>query len=332
MKLYLKEKATRIIFDILCTLVFMSIICLSGVSLKIMLYPAFICVVLWLIYMIIDLINYLKIHNELQTQKNNIDIVISEFSEAKTQIQKDYQELLYKLNDRFQSQLNEQRNMNNEVREFITIWSHQIKTPITSISLIMQEVETSENQQLNLMQLRNQLFEIEQYVDMMLQYIRVESVNSDLVLKEYNLMNIVKQAVKYFSRIFISKNISLKLDESNNIKIVTDEKWLIFVLKQIISNALKYTKRGHIKIYVKNSKGTVLVIEDTGIGICSEDLPRIFERGFTGINGRVDKKSTGIGLYLSKEILNKLNHKISIISTVNMGTRVEINLDNLTNV
>lgn len=331
MKAYFKDKGTRIIFDILFMMFFIGIIFLNGVSLKDIIYPLFVCTVIWLVYMIIDLIRYLKIHDELQLQKKNIDIVISDFSEPKTQMQKDYQELLCELNNKLQSKIAQQYKINSETTEFITTWAHQIKTPLTASSLIIQGVDSGENLKLDLIQLKNELFEIEQYVDMMLQYTKLESVNSDLLLKEYNLMSIVKQSIKYFSRIFISKNISLKLDDFNDVKVVTDEKWMVFVLKQIISNALKYTKKGSIHIYMKDTSGNILVIEDTGIGISSEDLSRVFERGFTGINGRMDKKSTGIGLYLSKEILTKLNHKINIISTVGVGTRVEINIDNLTN-
>lgn len=331
MKAYFKDKGTRIIFDILFMMFFIGIIFLNGVSLKDIIYPLFVCTVIWLVYMIIDLIRYLKIHDELQLQKKNIDIVISDFSEPKTQMQKDYQELLCELNNKLQSKIAQQYKINSETTEFITTWAHQIKTPLTASSLIIQGVDSGENLKLDLIQLKNQLFEIEQYVDMMLQYTKLESVNSDLLLKEYNLMSIVKQSIKYFSRIFISKNISLKLDDFNDVKVVTDEKWMVFVLKQIISNALKYTKKGSIQIYMRDTSGNILVIEDTGIGISSEDLSRVFERGFTGINGRMDKKSTGIGLYLSKEILTKLNHKINIISTVGVGTRVEINIDNLTN-
>lgn len=331
MKAYFKDKGTRIIFDILFMMFFIGIIFLNGVSLKDIIYPLFVCTVIWLVYMIIDLIRYLKIHDELQLQKKNIDIVISDFSEPKTQMQKDYQELLCELNNKLQSKIAQQYKINSETTEFITTWAHQIKTPLTASSLIIQGVESGKNLKLDLIQLKNELFEIEQYVDMMLQYTKLESVNSDLLLKEYNLMSIVKQSIKYFSRIFISKNISLKLDDFNDVKVVTDEKWMVFVLKQIISNALKYTKKGSIQIYMRDTSGNILVIEDTGIGISSEDLSRVFERGFTGINGRMDKKSTGIGLYLSKEILTKLNHKINIISTVGVGTRVEINIDNLTN-
>ena len=129
----------------------------------------------------------------------------------------------------------------------------------------------------------------------------------------------VNQAVKYFARMFISKGIAVKIEIPEGRKIVTDEKWMVFVLKQLISNALKYTKQGNIHIYMQES---ILVIEDTGIGIADDDLPRIFERGYTGYNGRKDKKATGLGLFLTDRILKQLNHKITITSEVGVGTKV----------
>jgi len=126
------------------------------------------------------------------------------------------------------------------------------------------------------------------------------------------------------------KKISLDLQEMDTL-VVTDEKWLVFVLKQILSNALKYTPAGRkISIYMDINFVKTLVIEDTGIGISAEDLPRIMERGFTGYNGRMDKKATGIGLYLTRQILDRLNHEITIESVSGQGTKVYINLSNLT--
>lgn len=161
---------------------------------------------------------------------------------------------------------------------------------------------------------------------MVLQYLRLDSSSTDFVLKKYRLEDIVKQAVRKYAKIFIRKKISLNLQELD-CEVLTDEKWLVFVVEQLLSNALKYTNKGSISIYMEPQGGKTLVIEDTGIGIAAEDLPRVFEKGFTGYNGRADKKSTGIGLYLCKRILCKLSHTITIESTVGKGTSVKINLD-----
>ena len=146
------------------------------------------------------------------------------------------------------------------------------------------------------------------------------------MIKSYPLDDIVKQAIRKYSKTFILKKIKLNY-KSLNCNILTDEKWLVFVVEQILSNALKYTNSGEISIYMDDRLPFTLVIEDTGIGIAGEDLPRVFEKGFTGYTGRLDKKSTGIGLYLCKRILTKLSHTISIESKVGKGTKVKIGLD-----
>lgn len=174
--------------------------------------------------------------------------------------------------------------------------------------------------------LSEQLFKIEEYVGMALQYLRTENMGSDLHLRKYSLDYIIKQVVRRYSKLFIRKKIKLNYSDVN-VFVLTDEKWLVFVLEQILSNALKYTNEGEISIYMDDKIPDTLDIEDTGIGIKEEDLPRIFEKGFTGFNGREDKKSTGIGLFLCKRILNNLSHSISIESKIDKGTKVKIGLD-----
>lgn len=144
------------------------------------------------------------------------------------------------------------------------------------------------------------------------------------IIKKYSLESIVKQAVRKYAPLFIRKKISLNL-EPINATVITDEKWLCFVIEQIISNAIKYTSSGSISIHAEgNGSFTALIVSDTGIGIAAEDLPRVFDNGFTGCNGRRDKKATGIGMYLSKKILDRLGHKISIQSAAGVGTAVRI--------
>lgn len=174
----------------------------------------------------------------------------------------------------------------------------------------------------------DQLLKIEQYVEMVLGYLRIESSSSDFVLQKYLLSDLVKQAIRKYASQFIRKNIKLELREMDCL-ILTDEKWFVFVIEQLLSNALKYTNQGTISIYLDPLQPKILIIEDTGIGIAKEDLPRIFEKGFTGYNGRMDKKATGIGLYLCQKILTKLSHQISITSDIKMGTKVMINLEQL---
>ncbi|WP_350445924.1 sensor histidine kinase [Anaeromonas frigoriresistens] len=211
----------------------------------------------------------------------------------------------------------------SDLIDYFTLWAHQIKTPIAAMDLLLQSGENIDSDELSL-----ELFKIEEYVEMVLQYLRLDSESSDLVLKYHNLDNIIKQAIRKYAKVFIRKKIKLEYLESN-CEVLTDEKWLLFVIEQILSNSLKYTNKGEISIYMERDHKKVLVIEDTGIGIAPEDLPRVFEKGFTGYNGRIDKKSTGIGLYLCKRILTKLSHSITIESQVSKGTKVKIDLDTI---
>lgn len=208
----------------------------------------------------------------------------------------------------------------SEMNDYYLMWAHQIKTPIAAMKLLLNEREDG-------FLLSGELFKIEQYVEMVLHYLRLESISSDMLLKEYCLADMVKQTVKKFSILFINRELSLQLGDLEGIKVVTDEKWFCFVLEQLLSNSIKYTKKGRIAIYMEEKHPKTLVLEDTGIGIRSEDLPRIFERGFTGYNGRMDKKSTGIGLYLCKKVVNQLAHGIQVVSEEGKGTKVILDLN-----
>lgn len=162
---------------------------------------------------------------------------------------------------------------------------------------------------------------------MALNYLRFEEMSNDLVLERNSLEQLVRQVVKKYAAIFIYNHISIQL-EHLDYTVLTDEKWFCFVLEQILSNALKYTEKGGtIQIFTKQESNQLwLVIADNGIGIWEEDLPRVFERGFTGYNGRADKKSTGIGLYLCKKVMGRLRHQIRIESKVGVGTQVFLGL------
>ena len=206
--------------------------------------------------------------------------------------------------------------------DYDTMWVHQIKTPIAAMHLLLQSEEIPDKGELE-----EQLFKTEEYVGMVLQYLRVGGMAADLKFRQYSLDGIVRQAVRKYSKSFIRKHLRLNYQELDCI-VVTDEKWLLFVIEQILSNAVKYTaSKGRVSVYMDRSRPKTLVIEDTGIGISQEDLPRIFEKGFTGYNGRRDKKSTGLGLYLCKTITDKLNHKITITSVEGEGTRVALGLE-----
>lgn len=205
--------------------------------------------------------------------------------------------------------------------DFFALWTHQIKTPIAALNVLLQEPQVEP------IACRQELIKIESYVDMALGYTRYENMSNDLVLEPHNLDEIVKGVVKKYATIFIYKHISVQL-ENLDYQILTDEKWFAFVLEQVLSNALKYTSQGTVKITAyEEADGLRISVSDTGIGIKAEDLPRVFEKGFTGYNGRMDKKASGLGLYLCKGICDKLGHRIRIDSKVNEGTCVDIFLE-----
>ena len=203
--------------------------------------------------------------------------------------------------------------------EYYTLWAHQIKTPIAAMRLLLQSEDTEQNREL-----LAELFRVEQYVEMVLSYLRLGSTSNDFVIQKYPLESIVRQAVRKYAPLFIRKKIRLELGTLSS-EVLTDEKWLCFVVEQLLSNSLKYTPKGTISI--REEPGKVLVIEDTGIGIAQEDLPRIFEKGFTGKNGRSDKRATGLGLYLCRRVLEKLSHRMEIRSQPGKGTQVRLYLD-----
>ena len=209
----------------------------------------------------------------------------------------------------------ESRNRLQDMTDYYTLWAHQIKTPIAAMHLLLQEAPRPE--------LEGELLKIEQYVEMVLGYLRLGSETTDYVFRKYDLDALLRQSLRKYARLFILKKISLDFQETGR-TVLTDEKWLAFVLEQLLSNAVKYTPEGgRVRIY---GDGETLVIADSGIGIQPEDLPRVFEKGFTGFNGREDKKSTGIGLYLCHQVLDRLNHGISISSRPGQGTLVRLDL------
>ena len=243
--------------------------------------------------------------------------------ESRSYPEKLYRELVGAAEEEARDVISEYDAKKRDIDDYYTMWTHQIKTPIAALRLLLQD----EKQPLE------ELFKIEQYEEMALHYARLDSLSSDFLFKTQNIEAIVKQAVKKYSILFIGSGLQFSL-ENFSAQAVTDEKWLAFVVEQLLSNAIKYTPDGQIRIYGlddgkteiqehdAHKEAAYLVIEDSGIGIREEDLPRIFERGFTGYNGRFDGKSTGIGLYLCKQILDRLSHTIQVESRVGKGTKV----------
>lgn len=365
---YVRKHTFFILILAICSIIFSVVFSLYNLPLDAVVYSSQLCFFALIIIFIARFTSFYRKHKELEHFKKTITVSLPDFPETSDKIEKDYQELISLLHQSKLNIIYEKDNSFSNMMDYYTLWAHQIKTPIAAMRLILQsssqtkhyvksepniqneslkpkleedefddefldsnekyEIENINREKEINDELLEQLFRTEQYVEMVLQYLRMESDSSDLLIRRYSLDSIVKQAVKKYAKSFIRKKIKLNYEDLN-IGIITDEKWLCFVIEQLLSNALKYTYSGSISIYMDDDLPETLVIEDTGIGIQEEDLPRVFEKGFTGYNGRADKKSTGIGLFLCKKILKKLSHTITIESSLGKGTKVKIGLDML---
>ncbi len=286
-------------------------------------YPAVVCVVFSLIVIAVRFSSEKKRHKYLQDLKNCVP-ELPESLPTRTICEGDFAELLHILSANI-AELNTKKDAQYaDMQDYYSLWVHQVKTPITAMKLMLQNENSASSARLQAdlaRDLGRELHRIEQYVDMALTFIRLESETTDYVIKEHELDDIIKSAVRGFAGEFISRHLRLIYNECGK-KIVTDAKWFSFVLEQVLSNALKYTPEGSVSIFVENDD--TLCIRDTGIGINPEDLPRVFENSYTGRNGRGESHSSGIGLYLCRRICYNLNHSIEIESRPNEGTTVRI--------
>ncbi len=315
---YIKRNIGWIAATLLTLFAMCIIMELNGVAFSEWIYGGVICLFLVLVIGGIDFFRYYNRHRELIKMQKVIKISVDALSMPGDQIEEDYQTLLQLVHEDKVKAVNDLENRRKDLMEYYTMWVHQIKTPIAAMQLLLQSEDTPKNREA-----AEELFRIEQYVKMALQYTRLDSETTDFLIQRYNLDDIVREAVRCYARMFIRKKISLNY-QPLQVQVLTDEKWLEFVIEQVLSNAVKYTPKGSVSICMEGS--STLVIEDTGIGIRKEDLPRVCEKGYTGYNGHTDKRSTGIGLYLSKRILEKLSHTIEIESEMGVGTRVKIGL------
>ena len=349
-----KRRRRNIILLLAVCAIFLTVFALYDLPLEAVGYAALLSGILILIIGIIDSAAYRRRHQALERLKSIVTAldIDQELPAPLDQIEQDYQELIQIINQSRAGIINEADRIHHDLVDYYTIWVHQIKTPIAAMRLLLQSEPTETRAEL-----LDQLFRIEQYVEMVLQYLRMESMNADLLISRYDLDEIVRSAIRKYSQTFIHKKIKLDYQELH-CEVLTDAKWLTFVIEQLLSNALKYTPpAGTVAIYMERMephtpKATpaappdalatsaatpealatpaapaTLVIADTGIGIEPEDIPRVFERGFTGYNGRLDRKASGIGLSLCRRILDQLSHTITLESTVGKGTKAKIGLE-----
>lgn len=305
-----KDRNLFILFAIM-TVVNSAVFMLYHMLIEAFLYAEVIIVVFVLLLFIIDFIKSLKNANEMKAVKyamenGNLDLPQAE-SYSENQYQEIISELKRKIDEIDLNYAEEKRDMN----DWYTLWVHQIKTPIAILKLKVPDGEK---------EILSELFRIEEYADMALSYIRLGSEHNDLLIKEYELDDLIRETLRKYAYQFIAKKIKLDYTPTDKV-VITDQKWFLCILEQYISNAVKYTESGTVTVSVNDE---YLSVSDTGVGISKEDMPRIFEKGYTGINGRTDVKSSGLGLYLSAKAAKLIGVKLSVDSTAGQGSTFKI--------
>lgn len=306
---------------VICGALLMAAVCAAvflagGVPAGAVGYAASLCGAISIAIFIVDLVKFRRRRSILARLREDITVSCENLPVPDNAAEQDYQELLEILFRSRAEQAQKYEQSFEQMTDYYTMWAHQIKTPIAAMRLTLAEQDSAESRELSV-----QLTRIEQYVDMVMCYIRLESSSTDYVIRECPLDGIIRAALRKFSSQFIRKKLTLEYTPAE-CTVLTDEKWLLFVVGQVLSNSLKYTKTGGIRIDFRDG---VLRISDTGIGIAPEDLPRVFDKGFTGCNGRSDMKASGLGLYLCRRICRELGHSISAESGES-GTTVSIDL------
>lgn len=315
---FVRERIWAVALLAICAVIFAVVLYLYRMPVEAVGYAAALCASVLLLWAVIRFILWRRRVIRLEEMQGRAALTLDQLPEPEGLEAEAYQELLRELDELRRQVSSDADAREREAVDYYTMWVHQIKTPIAAMGLLLQGDDTERGREL-----RSELFRIEQYVELVLSYLRLGSDSSDYMIREQELDAILRQAVRKYAPLFIRGKVSLELSPTG-LRVLTDEKWLQLVVEQVLSNAVKYAPGGQVRIYARDTR---LIVEDTGVGIAREDLPRIFERGFTGCNGRMDKRATGIGLYLCREICRRLGHTITAESEVGRGTRIIIGLD-----
>ena len=314
---YLQYRAKYLLLLLFFAAVFFAVFALFQISLLAVGYALLICLFFALIIFAADFSAFRKKHAALQALAKQIALSLECLPPPHGLFEEDYQVLLKTLFADRAQKLTQLGKKQTEAQEYFTLWAHQIKTPIAAMRLLLQSGEPDPAL------LSAELFKVEQYVEMALCYLRLDAPSGDYVIRSCALDGVIRQAIRKYAPLFIAKKLQLHY-EPTGASALTDAKWLLFLLEQVLGNAVKYTPAGSVTIAVR--PGPLISVKDTGVGIAPSDLPRIFERGYTGLNGHADSRSTGIGLYLCRRIAKRLGHSISALSAPGEGTEIVIDL------
>ena len=314
-KAYLRKSAGAVWLFLLFGAVFLTVFALSGLPASAVGYAMALCAFFGLAYMTADGVRYVRRARSLRGALEH-PAQPAALPAPADGVERDYQAMITALRERLASDQAAQQARYADAMDYFTAWTHQIKTPIAGMRLLLKDEPPDRGE------LASQLFRVEQYTEMALGYLRLDG-GSDLLIARYELDPIIRRAVKKYAAMFIRRGVALDYGGVAQTAL-TDEKWLGFVLEQLLSNALKFTAGGAVSITAR--PGPVLIVRDTGIGIAAADLPMVFQKGYTGFNGRIDGRSTGIGLYLCKRVCDILGHGIRIQSEPGEGTAVYLDL------
>ncbi|QQK07020.1 sensor histidine kinase [Miniphocaeibacter halophilus] len=318
MKKFIDANKSYFLSSIIFSLVFLLILFIYRLDIRISIYG----IILYCgVSLPIVIYRYSKYNLVIETLKYLEDNTFEEDYEnikfENNELERSYHNLYLNKNKQLVEEKERNSKLYNEQNEYLTMWVHQVKTPISTISLISEREENNE--------VKMELLRVNEYIDQMINYMKFENLSQDYVFRNISLKKIINNSIKKYKLFFFKKKLFVDIN-IDDIDILTDEKWLSYVIQQIIFNGIKYIEKGGIKIYNEKNNPHILHIEDTGIGIPENDLQNITKWGYTGENGRLDKNSTGIGLYLVDKILDKFKYSYKIHSEVNKGTDFIINL------
>lgn len=325
---YMQDKRFFLVFYVILML-FISLIMIVNdnwhLASRNLIYTHVFCFLLVSLYIIIGYYYrrsfYLNLQDVIDSKQENFHVAMPEPQNAEQSL---YIQLIQNVHSNHSEQLQKLIYEKRDHQDFIMSWVHEVKLPIAASHLLMSN---SSGKDLDFLvdKLEDELTKIDNYVEQALYYSRIDSFSKDYFITDISLNAIIKNSVKKYAKFFITKRIRFRMEDSDSF-VQSDSKWLTFIINQIITNSLKYTAEdGNLTVLIEeDSKEKRLLIQDTGVGIKDEDLHRVFERGFTGSNGRIHTKSTGMGLYLAKQMAIKLGHEISIESEEGMYTSIII--------
>lgn len=358
-KAYLLENIRWLAVIVFIALVMTATMSLNGIPFWEIGYGMLLCGFVTMAAVLIGYGRHRESFRQLDQMRETIVAAPDDMKKPEYMYERQYQDCIHAIAQEKDRMHREMMNRQQDMTEYYSMWVHQIKTPIAALKLLLDEemnayfdaddIEENDTCVTNTQQKQSELFRIEQYVDMALQYTRLGAQTNDFVIESVLLDDAIKPSIHKYAKQFIHKQLRLTY-VPQSIRAVTDQKWLGFVIDQLLSNAVKYTKQGGVTIQVLDSapsgdgrnpgteegrkhgyeeraaekESVHIIIEDTGIGISADDLPRVCEKGYTGYNGHADQYSTGIGLYLCKAILDKLGHQFVITSEKGKGTKAEI--------